>query len=197
MKIKKLFSALFSICILSFLGFTNSQNVTSNSFNDTITIKIEEIKNFKSNSDYDIIFSVKNISKEDIFIPIPIDKYNSAYLLFPEFFKLKFDNLGCDIPLEPFNSNGKKLTQFKKIAPNESIQLSINPSNFMGTDCTTYGAGPYTVQIIYESNEEINNESILKSKFKHISDKEVLKNMLEQIPQNNVHSNIFEISQLK
>jgi hypothetical protein len=188
---------LLIFCIAILFQFSCSSVNKPKSKNDKFSIHIESIGDFKTNSDYNLNFTVKNDSKEEIFIPLPIEEYESMFSYFPEFLSLRFGNLGCDQSIDIPDSKGKKIKDFKKLNPGEKISLKINPSVFMGTFCEKNGIGPYTVQIRYLPNKQILDANLINSKFNKIDDKNLLNVILSKIPVDTIYSNIFEITQIK
>lgn len=190
-------ATLFSSLLVAFSCASTQKGITNQA---NISIEITSIKNFKEdggNANYELAFTIKNNSKHEIYFPSPINEYEAKFLYFPEFLDLKFEHLSCDFPITTDFPKGKKLNDFKKLLPGETLSLTVNPSVFRGTFCDKKGPSPYTVQIQYAPNPKYLTEQIIEEKFTHIKDKALLKNIFEKIPRDTVYSNVFNIKQIK
>ena len=182
---------LCSILITLILFSCSSSKNTKGQQGSNISIDITGVEDFKSFSDCEVLFNIKNNTKELIIIPAPLPMRNAGYTRFPEFFTPRFEGLSCDQPIDIPERRAKELDRFTQIEPNKSATFKINPERFKDIFCFEEIAETKTVQIIYMPEISSKSDSNIDKYYSDPIEKEAFLKILNFVPLDTIYSNKF------
>lgn len=184
---------MHNVVVIITLLFSCSGMKKIQSSEPPISITLDQVGEADSYAYRDLTFTITNRSNKFIFIPEPLNQQDAFYSQFPECFEIKLDGLSCDQPIDVPRPKGKNISNFIKLAPNNSRTFKVNPAKVQSLFCEPDGEGKPNVQIAYMPPFDKSDEVLIEKFYKNHPQKDSIIEIFKRIPRDTIFSNTMEL----